>query len=107
MRKLRRIILKSRISKPPKTNLDQKTIQVLQQIATKLQLLINQYNSENKEANNLKSEPELKINVRLTTQKKRDITKESIKTLAITWKNDKYYANFIRRNLIDEKLIQK
>lgn len=83
---------------------DPKTIQILQQIINKLQLLVNQLNSEIGEVKINELEQELKINVRLTTQKKQSIVKETIKTLAITWKDDKYYTNFIRHNLTDKKL---
>jgi len=107
MRKLRGVkktVIKSLGIKPPKTSPDPKTIQVLQQIATKLQLLVNQLNSQTEEKEKVYSEPELKINVRLTTQKRQTITKESVKTLNITWRDDKYYSDFIRYQLTDRKL---
>jgi hypothetical protein len=91
MRKLRRLektIIKSPSSQPPKNIPDRRTIQVLQEITNKLQLLINQLNSQTEETEPTKNKSivgdELKINVRLTTQKRQTITKESVKTLNIT-----------------------
>jgi hypothetical protein len=76
--------MKKKIKKA-KGEFEPKVIPIFEEISNKISLLAKQMNSTNPLISEKdKPESELKINVRLTTQRRHNITNEKVKTLTIT-----------------------